>query len=101
MSEGIHEVTLPLLRDYDRPVTKLYNLKTLIDPGSVFLIVDMDDKHIKGSLDAALNNNYDADRYNVSERERETIRNALKDAYLQSHIGYQEPVRQLEIDLLT
>ena len=47
MSEGIHEVTLPLLRNYDRPVTKLYNVKTLIDPGSVFLIVDMDDKHIK------------------------------------------------------
>lgn len=47
MSDGTHIVTLPLLKGYDRPTVKLYNVKTLIDPGSVFLIVDMTDEYVR------------------------------------------------------
>lgn len=51
----------------------------------------MDDKHIQGSLERALKFNYDADKNNVSEVEREIIRKKLREAYLASHPDYHEP----------
>jgi len=51
----------------------------------------LDDKEIQGSLELALQANYNADRNNVSVEERELIRNKLREAYLASHPGYHEP----------
>ena len=51
----------------------------------------MDDKHINGSLDAALRANYDADKNNVSEKERSKIMEKLKVHYMNKHRNYQEP----------
>ena len=59
----------------------------------------MDEKHIRGSLDAALKANFDADANHVSEPERTKIREALRRSYLDNHHGYKEPVRQLEFDI--
>lgn len=51
----------------------------------------MDDKYVQGSLDRALKVNYDKDKNNVSKKEREIIRNKLREAFLASHPGYHEP----------
>lgn len=51
----------------------------------------MDDKYVQGSLERALQVNYDSDQYNVSKKERELIRDKLRTAYLASHPGYREP----------
>lgn len=59
----------------------------------------MDDKHIQGSLELALQANYMADRNNVSEEERQQIMKKLREAYLGLHPGYKEPQGvQLYID---
>lgn len=57
----------------------------------------MDDRFIKGSLEAALNENNKADQNNVSKNERDKIKDILRRMYLETHPGYKEPVRQLEI----
>ena len=57
----------------------------------------MNDPHIKGSLEAALKENSDADQNNVSQSERDAISKALRLMYLTSHPGYKEPTRQLEL----
>lgn len=59
--------------------------------------VFMDDRHIRGSLEAALRANSDADRYNVPQAERERIAGELRSWYLQEHRDYKEPVRQLDL----
>lgn len=51
----------------------------------------MDDKHINGSLDAALRANFDADKNNVSEEERLIIMDKLREHYMSKHKGYKEP----------
>ena len=51
----------------------------------------MDDKAIKGSLDAALRANYEADSKNVSEKERKSIREKLKSVFMKNHPDYREP----------
>ena len=51
----------------------------------------MDDKYVQGSLERALQVNYESDQYNVSKKERELIREKLRTAYLASHPGYHEP----------
>ena len=55
----------------------------------------MDDKRIGGSLEAILQDNDEADRFNVSKSEREVIRKALYNAYMEIHPNYKEPQRQL------
>ena len=55
----------------------------------------MDDKNIKGSLSAALEFNFQADKNHISEEIREEIRSKLHDAYLKSHRGYKEPERKI------
>ena len=67
--------------------------KRLFTEYSVF----MDDRHIRGSLEAALRANSDADRYNVPQAERDRIAGALRSWYLQEHRDYKEPVRQLDL----
>ena len=57
----------------------------------------MNDRHIQGSLEAALKENSDADQNNVSQPERDAISKALKEAYLLAHPGYREPRRQLSL----
>ena len=58
----------------------------------------MDDKKVNGSLEAALDANFKADRNHVPEKERNTIRQLLRDKYLADHLGYKEPkARQLEL----
>ncbi len=42
MDNSDHKVVLPLLKSYDRPIISLYNVNALVDPGSVPLIIDMD-----------------------------------------------------------
>ena len=51
----------------------------------------MDDKHIRGSLDAALHANFLADKNNVSEKDRKEIMEKLKTHYIATHRGYREP----------
>jgi len=59
--------------------------------------VFMDDRHIRGSLEAALRANSQADRYNVSEAERKRIADELRKWYLSEHRDYKEPIRQLNL----
>lgn len=54
---------------------------------SIFL----DDKRIRGSVEAALKFNNDADRRNVSETVRTQIENSLRMAYKLEHPDYKEP----------
>lgn len=61
----------------------------------------MDDKHINGSLEAALRTNFDADKNNVSENERKKIMERLKVHYMSKHPTYREQKKkllQLEFD---
>lgn len=58
----------------------------------------MDDRNVRGSLEAALKINNDADKNNVTQSERDAIRKALYDAYVECHRGYKEPTRQMEIN---
>lgn len=61
----------------------------------------MDDKHINGSLEAALRTNFDADKYHVSENERRKIMEKLKVHYMSKHPNYKEPLKypiQLKFD---
>lgn len=61
----------------------------------------MDDKHINGSLEAALRTNFDADKNHVSENERRKIMKKLKVHYMSKHRNYQEPTKttdQLSFD---
>ena len=51
----------------------------------------MDDKYVQGSLERALQANYDSDKNNVSKKEREIIRDKLRVAYLASNPDYREP----------
>lgn len=60
---------------------------------SVFL----SDKRIKGSLLKALQENMEADRKNVSKKILAEIANKLRDAFLESHPNYKEPIRQLDL----
>ena len=55
----------------------------------------MDDNKIKGSLEAALDYNFESDKNNVPKKEREKIREMLRNKYLVDHPKYQEPCRQL------
>lgn len=64
---------------------------------TVYLIF-LKDKAVKGSLEQALRINSDADRFQVSERERKEIADKLRQHYLDTHPGYKEPERQLEIE---
>lgn len=59
--------------------------------------VFMDDKHICGSLEAALRANSQADENNVSATERKRIADELRKWYLREHRGYKEPIRQLDL----
>ena len=59
--------------------------------------VFMDDKHIAGSLEAALRANSESDRYNVSPAERKRIADELRKWYMSEHRNYKEPIRQLEL----
>lgn len=61
----------------------------------------MDDKHINGSLEAALRTNFDADKNHVSENERKKIMEKLKVHYMSKHPNYKEPLKgpvQLKFD---
>lgn len=55
---------------------------------SIFL----DDKQIKGSVEAAIKANNDADRKNVPEAVRKQIENSLRMAYKIDHPNYREPM---------
>ena len=58
----------------------------------------MDDKYVQWNLERALQVNYDADKNNVSKKEREIIRDKLRVAYLASHPDYRPPVVQVSIN---
>ena len=62
--------------------------------------VFMDDKKIRGSLEAAIRQNSLYDQKNVSLAERTKIANALRQWYMSEHRGYKEPVRQLELHFM-
>lgn len=51
----------------------------------------MDDKAIKGSLRAALQVNFEADKNHISEEERKTIKTKLEKSFHDSHPDYVEP----------
>ncbi|MBQ8969195.1 MAG: hypothetical protein IJ064_05645 [Bacteroidaceae bacterium] len=57
----------------------------------------MDDRKINGSLDVALRLNFQSDKNHVSVKEREKIRDLLRDKYLVEHPDYREPCRQLDL----
>lgn len=58
----------------------------------------LEEKHFQGSLELVLRCNFESDKNNVSEDERETIRKKLRESYLSSHLEYKEPVVQLEFE---
>lgn len=60
--------------------------------------VFFNEKEFQGSLELALKCNFEADKNNVPEEERETIRRKLREHYLSTHPGYKEPAVQLEFD---
>lgn len=57
----------------------------------------LDDKKIKGSLKRALQVNSDADKNNVSEKQRMSIMEKLERAFKATHMDYREPSEQLEL----
>lgn len=59
--------------------------------------VFLDDKQIGGSLKKALEVNMAADRNHVTSEERKKISQALKKAFMTSHISYKEPEQQLDL----
>jgi hypothetical protein len=59
--------------------------------------VFMDEKHIKGSLEAALRANSLADQNNVNPSERKRIADELRAWYMSEHRDYKEPIRQLDL----
>lgn len=61
---------------------------------SIFL----NERRFQGSLELALKCNFEADKNNVSQEERETIRSKLRDCYRSTHPKYKEPIVQLELD---
>lgn len=61
---------------------------------SIFL----NERQFQGSLELALRCNFESDKNNVSEDERETIRRKLRESYLSSHPEYKEPTVQLEFE---
>lgn len=58
----------------------------------------LDSKEVGGSLENALNINYEADKNNVSKAEREKIREALKREFLATHKHYREYGYQLSLE---
>lgn len=58
----------------------------------------MDSKEVRGSLEKALQLNYDADRNNVKKGVREEIREALRKQFMMDHPKYREGGYQLSID---
>lgn len=62
--------------------------------------VFMDDKKIRGSLEAALRQNSLYDQKNVSLAERTKIADALRKWYMSEHRDYKEPIRQLTLNFI-
>ena len=93
--DGVTKWMIPVYKRWQTP-DEMKDSKDSIRVYSTYNIF-MDDRHIKGSLEAALKANSDADQNNVSQQERDTISNELKNMYLASHPGYKEPLRQLEL----
>lgn len=56
--------------------------------------IRMNEKEIKGSLFKALKVNSEADKNNVSEKERNIISEKLRAAYMMNHPLYQEPMKK-------
>lgn len=55
------------------------------------------DKRIKGSLELAIRENYDADKNNVPKETLIKISDALRSHYLLHHPRYKEPHYQCEL----
>lgn len=62
--------------------------------------VFMDDKKIRGSLEAALRQNSLYDQKNISLEERTKIADALRKWYMSEHRDYKEPIRQLTLNFI-
>lgn len=58
----------------------------------------LNDKHIKGSLEKAIQENYKADIKNVKKDILIEIKQALRNFFLSTHPEYKEPIIQLELD---
>lgn len=56
--------------------------------------IRMNEKEIKGSLFKALEVNSEADKNNVSEKERNIISEKLRAAYMMNHPLYKEPMKK-------
>lgn len=91
--DGVTKFIVPV---YKRWQTKeeMQNAEQVNRMYSVYSIF-MDDKKIKGSLDAALRFNFESDKNHVPVKEREKIRELLRNKYLADHPKYREPCRQL------
>lgn len=99
--DGKDGVTQKMYVAYEREQTKNEEQDSRLSNRiyTVFYIF-MDDKKINNSLTKALQENYDADKNNVSKEEREMIRQALKDKYLHLNPHYKEKnYLQLELPL--
>ncbi len=59
----------------------------------------LNDTKIKGSLNRALDANYEADSNNVSKAERERIKTALREGYMRLHPKYVEPKQAIQLTL--
>lgn len=93
--DGVTKWMIPVYKRWQTP-DEMKDSKDSIRVYSTYNIF-MDDRHIKGSLEAALTENDAADCNNVSREERNKIRSMLREDYLHNHPNYKEPLRQLEL----
>lgn len=94
--DGLHGVTRFITPVYMRWQTE-DEMKDAVQVNRMYTVysIFMDDDKIKGSLEAALDYNFESDKNNVPKKEREKIREMLRNKYLVDHPKYKEPGRQL------
>lgn len=61
-------------------------------------ILFFDEKPINGSLERCLLVNSEADKNHISKTMRESISEALRNAFMLNNLGYKEPRSQLELN---
>lgn len=95
--DGVTRFMVPVYKRWQTDEEK-QDAKQSIRTYSAYSIF-MDDKAVRGSLEAALEANFKADKNHVPEGERLKIKKLLRDNYLEEHSGYKEPLsRQLEFN---
>lgn len=94
--DGVTRYINPVYRRYQTPeelkgaqgATRIYSVYSLF----------VEDKAFAGDIEKLLQCNFEADKTHVSERERKSIMQALREDYMRTHPNYKRPVCiQLEL----